>query len=382
MRVLLGITGGIAAYKATGLVRALRELGHDVTVLPTENALRFIGQPTLEALSGKSIDIDLFHDVASVKHVELGQQADLILVAPATASFIGRLAGGLADDLLMNAILASKAEVVVAPAMHTEMWQNPATQSNVALLQQRGIRVMEPATGRLTGSDTGPGRLPEVEDIVKFVFAARTLSGKSIIVTAGGTREPIDAVRFIGNSSSGRMGVEIAREAAAQGASVRLVGANLEVPAPAGVELIAVSSVDELEQAMDQEGDAIVMAAAVSDFRVANPHPGKMSRSQGVNLELVPTKDLIANYMARHPGVFGVAFALADEAADLEEIARQKLWDKGVQLVVGNTVKALGSSDSSVLLVNGETSEPVTGSKDAIAKLIVEAIANEIVEGA
>jgi phosphopantothenoylcysteine decarboxylase/phosphopantothenate--cysteine ligase len=380
LRVLLGITGGIAAYKATGLVRALRELGHDVTVLPTENALRFIGKPTLEALSGKSIDIDLFHDIASVKHVQLRQQADLILIAPATASFIGRLAGGLADDLLMNAILASKAEVVVAPAMHTEMWQNPATQANVVLLQQRGIRVMEPATGRLTGADSGPGRLPEVEDIVKFVFSTNALSGKSIIVTAGGTREPIDAVRFIGNSSSGLMGVEIAREAAAQGASVRLVGANLEVPVPAGVELIAVSSVDELEQAMDQGADAIVMAAAVSDFRVANPHPGKMSRSQGVNLELVPTKDLIANYMARHPGVFGVAFALADQTADLEEIARQKLWDKGVQLVVGNTVKALGSSESSVLLVSGETSRSVTGSKDAIAKLIVDAIANEIVE--
>jgi len=381
LRVLLGITGGIAAYKATGLVRALRELGHDVTVLPTENALRFIGKPTLEALSGKSIDIDLFSDVASVKHVELGQQAELILIAPATAAFLGRMAAGIADDLLMNAILASNAEVVVAPAMHTEMWLNKATAANVSLLKSRGVRVMEPASGRLTGADSGPGRLPEVEDIINFLFQEKPFRGKTFVVTAGGTREPIDEVRFIGNSSSGRMGVEIARAASAMGATVTLIGANLQTPVPGGVEVREVGSVDELEQAMDIPADVIVMAAAVSDFKIDNPYPGKLRRSQGLKLDLVPTKDLIANYMSQHPETFGVAYALVDESQNLEEVARQKLWDKGVNLVVGNTTRALGSQDTSVLLVSRDSTETLAGSKDEIAKVLMNRIASEIVKG-
>ncbi|MFM2023942.1 MAG: bifunctional phosphopantothenoylcysteine decarboxylase/phosphopantothenate--cysteine ligase CoaBC, partial [Actinomycetota bacterium] len=269
MRILLGITGGIAAYKAAGLVRAFTELGHSVEVVPTENALRFIGKATLEALSGKNIDIDMYSDVASVRHVELGQQADLIVVAPATASFLARMASGLADDLLMNAILASSAPVVVCPAMHTEMWMNAATQNNVETLTSRGIRVMEPASGRLTGTDSGIGRMPEVADIVSFCLSG-PLSGKRVIVTAGGTREAIDEVRFIGNSSSGRMGVELAIAARNMGAAVTLVAANLD-HVPTGMEVLRVSSVEELEQAMGAEADAIIMAAAVSDFRVSEP---------------------------------------------------------------------------------------------------------------
>lgn len=377
MRILLGITGGIAAYKAAGLIRAFKELGHDVSVVPTENALRFIGKTTLEALSGENIDIDMYSDVAQVRHVELGQQADLVVVAPATASFISKLVSGLADDLLTNAILASRSSIVICPAMHTEMWLNKATQHNVKLLLERGIRVMEPASGRLTGSDTGVGRMPEVEDIVDFCFG-KSLSGKKVIVTAGGTREAIDEVRFIGNRSSGRMGLEIAKAARDAGASVKLIACNLDTT-PAGMEVVHVTSVDELEQAMDHPADAIVMAAAVSDFRVRNPYLGKLSRSQTPNLDLVPTKDLIASYCAKYPKSFAVAFTLSDDKKNLESVSKKKLWDKGVALMVGNTTEALGSDTTAVLLVSRESVTEHEGPKSKVAKLIVEAITNHFV---
>lgn len=377
MRILLGITGGIAAYKAAGLIRAFKELGHDVSVVPTENALRFIGKTTLEALSGENIDIDMYSDVAQVRHVELGQQADLVVVAPATASFISKLVSGLADDLLTNAILASRAPIVICPAMHTEMWLNKATQHNVKLLLERGIRVMEPASGRLTGSDSGVGRMPEVEDIVDFCFG-KSLSGKKVIVTAGGTREAIDEVRFIGNRSSGRMGLEIAKAARDAGASVKLIACNLDTT-PAGMEVVHVTSVDELEQAMDHPADAIVMAAAVSDFRVRNPYLGKLSRSQTPNLDLVPTKDLIASYCAKYPKSFAVAFTLSDDKKNLESVSKKKLWDKGVALMVGNTTEALGSDTTAVLLVSRESVTEHEGPKSKVAKLIVEAITNHFV---
>jgi len=340
LRILLGITGGIAAYKATGLVRAFRELGHFVSVVPTENALRFVGKTTLEALSGENIDIDMYSDVAQVRHVELGQQADLIVVAPATASFLSRLATGLADDLLTNAILASKAPVVLVPAMHSEMWLNPATKSNVATLASRGIRVMEPASGRLTGEDSGVGRMPEVEQIVDFCFG-NTLSGKTVVVTAGGTRESIDEVRFIGNRSSGRMGIEIAKAARDAGAKVKLIACNLET-VPAGMEVVHVATVDDLEHAMDAPADAIIMAAAVSDFRV-------------------------------------VAFTLADDQQNLESVSAKKLWDKGVSLMIGNTTEVLGAQDTKVLMVSRESVTSHSGSKAEVARLIVDRIANHFV---
>ncbi len=373
MRILLGITGGIAAYKAAGLVRAFTELGHSVEVVPTENALRFVGKATLEALSGKNIDIDMYGDVASVRHVELGQQADLILVAPATASFLARMASGLADDLLMNAILASSAPVVVCPAMHTEMWTNAATQINVETLVTRGIRVMEPASGRLTGADSGIGRMPEVADIVSFCLSG-SLSGKKVLVTAGGTREAIDEVRFIGNRSSGRMGVELAIAARNMGAKVTLVAANLD-QTPSGMEVLRVSSVDELEQAMGSEADAIIMAAAVSDFRVSEPFQGKLSRGVSLKLELEPTKDLIAAYCAKNPKTFAVAFTLAGSNQNVSELAKKKLGDKGVHLMVGNTTEALGAADVSVSLVDRDKSEDIRGSKAEVARQILERVA-------
>ena len=376
MRILLGITGGIAAYKAAGLIRGLSELGHQVTVVPTENALRFIGKPTLESLSGHAIETDMYQDVAQVRHVELGQQADLILIAPATASFIARYAAGIADDLMLNAILASKAPVIVCPAMHTEMWQNEATQANVATLQSRGVKVMEPATGRLTGDDSGPGRLPETQDIIAFALDDLALKGRRVIVTAGGTREPIDAVRYIGNSSSGRMGIEIAKAARDAGALVHLIAANIDLALPKGIEVTRVGSVDELELAMDLECDIMIMAAAVSDFRVENPHLGKLKRSNGLNLELTPTKDLIANYAANHPNTIHIAFALAEETQErLIEIARGKLWDKSVTAVIGNSFEALGSQETLVQFVTKDDAVELSGSKAQVSASIIELVA-------
>ncbi len=376
MRILLGITGGIAAYKAVSLVRSLSELGHDVEVLPTENALRFVGKVTLEAISGKNIDIDMYNDVAQVRHVELGQSADLVIVAPATASFIGRLAGGIADDLLLNAIMASSAPVVICPAMHTEMWTNAATQENVSKLEARGIRVMQPASGRLTGSDSGVGRLPEVEDIMSFALGG-PLSGKRVVVTAGGTREPIDEVRFIGNHSSGRMGLEIAVAARNMGAQVTLIAANLE-KTPTGVEVIHVGNVEELENAMQVNCDVLIMAAAVSDYKLKQPFAGKLKRAEVPELQLTATKDLIASFAAKNKLTYCVAFALVDQQSDLETIARQKLWDKGVQMVVGNTTEALGSSNTDVLVVEPELSKRIVGSKSQVASEIVGLVAQRV----
>ncbi len=374
MRVLLGITGGIAAYKAANLVRLLKESGHEVTVLPTQNALKFIGETTLEALSGKNINLDMYQDVADVRHVELGQQADLIIVAPATASFMARLAAGIADDLLLNAILASTAPIVLAPAMHTEMWQNEATIANVQTLISRGIRVLEPAVGRLTGEDSGPGRMPEPEQILEFALGDLPLSGKHVMVTAGGTREPIDSVRFIGNSSTGRMGIELAKAARDLGAEVTLIAANIETKLPAGVNVIHVSSVDDLELAMDRDCDLIVMAAAVSDFRVSNPSGEKLKRGQSLTLELIPTKDLIASYAANHKAV-SVAFALADSSGEkLVEIATAKLWDKGVDFIVGNSVTALGAADNQIEFISRDSHESKSGTKSELSRWILERV--------
>lgn len=375
MRILLGVTGGIAAYKAANLIREFSEAGHEVTVLPTENALKFIGKATLEALSGQNIDIDMYSDVAQVRHVALGQEADVIVVAPATASFMARLAAGIADDLLMNAILASEAPVFIAPAMHSEMWLNPATQANLEVLNARGVRVMEPAVGRLTGEDSGPGRLPEVREIVDFVLGSGSLRGKKVIVTAGGTREPIDAVRYIGNSSSGRMGVEIAKAARDQGAQVVLIAANLETAIPMGVLVHRVSSVEDLELAMDQSADVLIMAAAVSDFKVANPYPGKLKRSGSMQVDLVATKDLVADYAANHPETYCVGFALTDEETQLESVSRSKLWDKGLKLVVGNRMSALGADLTSVLLVGPTETSELSGTKREVSRSLVALIA-------
>ena len=377
MRILLGITGGIAAYKAAGLLRAMSELGHEVTALPTQNALRFIGEATLEALSGKNIDSDLYGDVASVRHVQLGQEADLIVIAPATAAFLGRYAAGIADDLLLNALLASTAEVVVVPAMHTEMWQNQASIENVETLRSRGIRVMEPASGRLTGDDTGPGRLPEVEDIVEFLFASSPLSGKTVTVTAGGTRERIDDVRFIGNRSSGKTGIALALAARDLGAKVRLIACNL-AQTPKGMDVTHVESVADLNAALQESSDVLVMAAAVSDFQVANPHKGKLSRSTVPELKLSSTPDLLAAYTKQFPKSFAVGFALVDQEEDVVKASRSKLETKGAKVVIGNSVSSLEGSDTVVQYVDADSEVEISGTKDEVAREIMRRVAAQL----
>ena len=403
LNVILGITGGIAAYKATGVIRGFTEAGHDVKVVPTANALRFIGATTLEALSHNAVDPDLYTDVDSVKHVALGQQADLIVVAPATAAFLGRFAAGIADDLLLNTLLASKAPVVVVPAMHTEMWLNPATQANVALLRGRGVVVMEPDSGRLTGSDSGPGRLPEAEAIVSFALAAlglrtaqiSSLAGKHFVISAGGTREAIDPVRFIGNHSSGKQGVAIALAAKAAGASVTLVGANLAV-LPSGIDkVIEVVAAKELAAAIYDllpNADVLVMTAAVADFRVEHPQTQKIKRSEIGNeleLRLVANPDILAEAVefieAQGLKCLTVGFA-AETAGSMERLASLatlKLAGKGCDIIVANDVTdgvVFGQDHTSVYLLDqqGESSHK-TGSKIDVAAEIVSFIAARVI---
>ena len=403
LNVILGITGGIAAYKATGVIRGFTEAGHDVKVVPTANALRFIGATTLEALSHNAVDPDLYTDVDSVKHVALGQQVDLIVVAPATAAFLGRYAAGIADDLLLNTLLASKAPVVVVPAMHTEMWQNPATKANVAMLRSRGVVVMDPDSGRLTGSDTGPGRLPEPEAIVSFALAALglraaqvpSLTGKHFVISAGGTREAIDPVRFIGNHSSGKQGVAIALAAKAAGASVTLVGANLAV-LPSGIDkVIEVVTAKELAAAIDDllpAADVLVMTAAVADFRVENPQTQKIKRSEIGNeleLRLVANPDILAEAVefieAQGLNCLTVGFA-AETAGSMERLASlatMKLAGKGCDIIVANDVSdgaVFGQDHTTVYLLDqqGESSHK-TGSKIDVAAEIVSFIAARVI---
>ena len=394
MRIVLGVTGGIAAYKATSIIRLLTEAGHEVKVIPTQNALRFIGATTLEALSHNSVDPDLFTDVESVKHIELGKSADLVIVAPATASFLARYASGIADDLLGNVLLATTAPVLVAPAMHTEMWNHEATAHNVQTLIERGVQVLTPAAGRLTGEDSGIGRLPEPEEIVEAALAllsVRDLAGKRILVTAGGTREAIDPVRFIGNHSSGKQGVAIAREAVRRGAKVTVLAANIPGLQIGGATVIATDTAIELERQVNHllpEIDVFVAAAAVSDFRVAEVSPTKLKRSQlgeQINLKLIANPDILAGVVARVRdeglGVKTVGFAAETAGTQwaLAELAKAKLGSKGCDLIVANDVSesaVFGSEHNDALIITRDGSERrVEGTKSQVASVLLDIIA-------
>ena len=384
MKVLLGITGGIAAYKSAEIIRSLTESGHEVRVLPTENALRFIGATTLEALSHNVVDAGLYTDVESVKHIELGQWADVVLVAPATASFLARTAAGIADDLLGNVMLATKARIVIAPAMHTEMWFNEATLENVRTLRQRGIEVIEPASGRLTGEDSGIGRLPDTEIIASAVLGSGGLSGKRIIVTAGGTREPIDPVRFIGNYSSGKQGIAIALAAVDAGAEVTLIAANLEF-ATTRFEVTRVETAAELQAAVSAAtvgADVLIMSAAVADYRVKSQSPTKLKKTalgEIASIELVANPDILAGLST--PGLLKVGFA-AETTGDLIEVAKQKLKSKGCQLLVANDVSngaVFGADETSVLIVDDAAGETrLSGSKSDVAKVLIQNIVERL----
>ena len=397
LNVVVGITGGIAAYKAVGVVRALVLAGHDVHVVPTEGALRFVGRPTLEAISRNPVHVDLYEGVAEVRHVAIGQAADLIVIAPATANTIAKLATGLADDLLGNTVLASEAPIVIAPAMHTEMWRNPATQANIATLQARGVTVVGPAVGQLTGADSGPGRMEEPETIVAAALevaaasARRDLAGLRVVVTAGGTREPLDPVRFLGNRSSGKQGVAIANAARARGAEVTLIAANLEVPEPDGCDIRHVSSAVELQQAVTDAAkgaDVVVMAAAVADYRPGDVSETKIKKDasdDGMTLELVRNPDILAGLgHAPHDGTLLVGFAAETEADEqrLLELGRAKREAKGADLLAINRVgwsEGFASDENAVVVIGrgGEIVTRVHGTKMSVAHGILDVVVSE-----
>ncbi|HEU0181881.1 MAG TPA: bifunctional phosphopantothenoylcysteine decarboxylase/phosphopantothenate--cysteine ligase CoaBC [Agromyces mariniharenae] len=394
LNIVVGITGGIAAYKAVGVVRALVLAGHDVHVVPTEGALRFVGRPTLEAISRNPVHTDLYEGVAEVRHVAIGQAADLIVIAPATANTIAKLATGLADDLLGNTVLASEAPVVIAPAMHTEMWRHPATQANIATLRSRGVTIVGPAVGQLTGADSGPGRMEEPDVIaaaaleVAAASGRRDLAGLRVVVTAGGTREPLDPVRFLGNRSSGKQGVAIAEAARARGAEVTLIAANLEVADPGGCDIRRVSTALELQDAVTdaaREADVVVMAAAVADYRPADVSESKLKKDagdSGLTLELVRNPDILAGLgHAPHDGTLLVGFAAETEPDDeaLLALGRAKREAKGADLLVVNRVgwHEGFATDENAVVVIGRDGEIVTrahGTKASVAHDILDVV--------
>ncbi|MFD2795394.1 bifunctional phosphopantothenoylcysteine decarboxylase/phosphopantothenate--cysteine ligase CoaBC [Promicromonospora vindobonensis] len=417
MRILLGVSGGIAAYKAVLLLRLLREQGHAVRVIPTRAALEFVGAPTFEALSGEPVSTEVFDDVPGVQHVALGKGADLVIVAPATADFMARATLGLADDLLTTTLLAARCPVVFAPAMHTEMWDHPATRANVATLRERGVHVIEPAAGRLTGTDTGPGRLPDPEDIAREALSLvggspagpaqaepllvepaepQDLAGRHVVVSAGGTRELIDPVRFIGNRSSGRQGVALAQAAAARGAHVTLVAANLAQDVTDQVRtgerpcaVVQVESTAELRDAVRTAGadaDVVVMAAAVADFRPAATPDAKIKKVPGQGpapIELVENPDILAE-LARErlrPGqvVVGFAAETGDASGSVLEHGRAKARRKGADLIAVNAVgsgRGFGTDTNDVTVLDGagDVVGQAAGTKREVADALWDAV--------
>jgi phosphopantothenoylcysteine decarboxylase/phosphopantothenate--cysteine ligase len=391
-RVVLGVSGGIAAYKACELLRRFTESGHDVTVVPTAAALEFVGAPTWAALSGKPVASDVWANVHEVPHVNIGQHADLVVVAPATADLIAKAAHGLADDLLTNTLLTARCAVVFAPAMHTEMWEHPATAANVATLRERGAVVIEPAEGRLTGTDTGKGRLPEPAEIFDLCVdvlsrGATTpdLAGRHVVVSAGGTREYLDPVRFLGNRSSGLQGYALARTAAARGAEVTLIAANVLLPDPAGVKVVRVSTTAQLRDevvAAAAAADAVVMAAAPADFRPTSVSDSKIKKTEdgsSPTIELTQNPDILHEISTQRGRadqvIVGFAAETGDESGSVLDHARAKLARKGCDLLVVNDVSGgavFGSHENEavILSASGESADVPRGSKTAVAHAI------------
>ncbi|MDX3729953.1 bifunctional phosphopantothenoylcysteine decarboxylase/phosphopantothenate--cysteine ligase CoaBC [Streptomyces caniscabiei] len=395
-KVVLGVSGGIAAYKACELLRRLTESGHDVRVVPTDSALHFVGAATWSALSGNPVSTEVWESVHEVPHVRIGQEADLVVVAPATADMLAKAAHGLADDLLTNTLLTARCPVVFAPAMHTEMWEHPATQENVATLRRRGALVIDPAVGRLTGVDTGKGRLPdpaEIFEVCRRVLARGVtepdLVGRHVVVTAGGTREPLDPVRFLGNRSSGKQGYALARTAAARGARVTLIEGNTGLPDPAGVDVVRIGTAVQLREAVlkaTPDADVVVMAAAVADFRPETYATGKIKKKDDQGPEpivLVRNPDILAEISAdrSRPGQVIVGFAA--ETDDVLANGRVKLARKGCDLLVVNEVgerKTFGSEENEAVVLGADGSEtPVPyGPKEALAETVWDLVASRL----
>lgn len=393
LNIVVGVTGGIAAYKAVGVVRLLVRAGHRVQVIATEHALNFVGAPTWEAISRQPLATDLYTDVSEVRHVALGQRADLVIIAPATANTLAKLAAGIADDLLGNTILATRAPVLVAPAMHTEMWQNPATVANVATLRERGIHVVGPESGQLTGTDSGPGRMSEPEDIVDAGLglvpdAAGDLRGRRILITAGGTREPLDPVRYLGNRSSGKQGIALATAAHLRGADVELITASIDETLPNHVPSHGVQTAAELQRAVHTSlpaADIVIMAAAVADYRpvqVSETKIKKEERGDSLTLELEKNPDILAGLVPlARPEQIIVGFA-AETSRDREhllELGRAKLARKGCDFLCLNAVgwnDGFGADRNTVIILDatGTIVGEASGSKREVADAILTAI--------
>lgn len=392
--VVLGVCGGIAAYKACELLRLFTESGHGVRVVPTASALKFVGAPTWAALSGRPVATEVWDDAHEVPHVRIGRAAELVVVAPATADILAKAAHGIADDLLTNTLLTATCPVVYGPAMHTEMWENPATRANVATLRSRGAIVIEPAVGRLTGKDTGKGRLPEPSAIFEHAMAVlrnglkKDLEGRHVVVTAGGTREPLDPVRFLGNRSSGKQGYALARSALARGASVTLIAANVSLPDPAGADLIRVGTTEELRKATVEaaaSADVVVMAAAPADFRPATVADQKIKKTDDgtpAPITLVTNPDIAAELgAAKRPGQLLVAFAA--ETHDALEHARVKMIRKRADLIVVNEVgvdRVFGQDRNTVTVLgaDGFTEALDELSKDDVAGRIFDHVVDRL----
>ena len=407
MRIVLGVGGGIAAYKAASLLRLFTEAGHNVSVIPTESSKRFVGVATWEALSGNPVTASVFDEVDKVNHVRLGHEAELIVVAPATADLLARAASGQANDLLTNTLLMARGPVLFAPAMHTEMWSHPATAANVATLRSRGAVVLDPAVGRLTGKDSGPGRLPEPEEIFAAAMAAvdspapatGDLAGSTVTITAGGTREPLDPVRFLGNRSSGKQGAALAEAALAAGAQVRLIVAHMDVPAPRGVELIRVETALELRSAVHRaaaDSDVVIMAAAVADFRPAEVVETKIKKRDDTAdpvITLVRNPDILAELVrerdagaARPALIVGFAAETGDATSDVLEYGRKKLARKGCDLLVLNRVGqslVFGQDSTEVSILSpadtgSHAPEAIAGTKTEVSARIIERVGAEL----
>jgi len=391
LNVVVGVAGGIAAYKAVILVRELVLRGHNVTVIPTASALKFVGMPTWEAISRNHVFTELFDDVAQVRHVALGQQADLVIVAPATAHTIASMASGLAPDLLGTTLLATTAPVLIAPAMHTEMWDHPSVVANVATLRSRGVHIIGPESGPLTGADSGAGRMSEPEEIANFALSLagpQDWAGKKVLISAGGTREYLDPVRFLGNRSTGEMGVAIARAAARRGAEVTLVAAHLEVAPPSGIRVVEAPNVSALAEVMIQqsgEADVVFMAAAIADWVPEKFSAGKLSKAQlGPRWapELVPAPDILAQLgEQKHDGQILVGFTAETESDEQirADRAKNKMAAKNVDVMVANLVGeqiGFGAVETTVTLffTASPQSLSVEGMKSSIAERLLDAL--------
>lgn len=390
-RIVVGVTGGIAAYKAVSLVRALVKRGADVTVIPTESALKFVGRPTWEAISRNPVATELFDDVATVRHVSLGQEADLIVIAPATAHSIASLAAGLAGDLLGTTVLASRAPLLIAPAMHTEMWDHASVRANIDILVSRGVHILGPATGELTGGDVGAGRMVEADEIAQAAWALlapQNLAGKTVLISAGGTREALDPVRFLGNRSTGEMGVELARAAQARGAKVVLVAANLEVSAPAGVEVLPAPTAAAMRDVMVRrapDADVIFLAAAVADWVPEAPSVHKLSKKDmgdTFSPTLVRAPDIASELGAIKRAdqlLVGFAAETMKDPAEREISARKKLGAKNLDAVAVNEVGeqvGFGNVETTLTLFTSASPQSwsVTGKKNSVAGRLMDAL--------